>query len=113
MKKTYTLGKVPVNVLRGVKLKVETGKFLAFVEPSGNGKSTLLNLIGALDKPTKKKCSSINPDSLQNDKNFNQKITQKFKPDNVQVLYIPPAPPTGFNMLLCIPLLIRVIEPAC
>src|SRR4030066_1303002 len=52
LKKTYMLGKVPVEALQGINLKIEKGDFPPVLGPSGSGKSTLLNLIGALDKPT-------------------------------------------------------------
>ena len=71
LKKTYMLGKVPVDALRGVNLKVEKGDFLAVLGPSGSGKSTLLNMIGALDKPSDGKVliegvdvSTLNDDHL-------------------------------------------------
>lgn len=55
LKKTYMLGKVPVEALRGVNLRIESRDFLSILGPSGSGKSTLLNILGALDKPSEGK----------------------------------------------------------
>jgi putative ABC transport system ATP-binding protein len=49
--KTYNRGKVPTYALRGIDLEIEEGKFNCIVGPSGHGKSTLLHLIGGLDRP--------------------------------------------------------------
>jgi putative ABC transport system ATP-binding protein len=52
LKKTYMSGGRPLEVLKGVNLRVQRGEFMAIMGPSGSGKSTLLNMIGALDRPT-------------------------------------------------------------
>ena len=52
VERTFTMGEVSVNVLRGFCLDVFQGEFLAVVGPSGSGKTTVLNLVGGLDRPT-------------------------------------------------------------
>ena len=50
--KNFRLGKVEVQVLKGIDLEIAAGDYISIMGPSGSGKSTLFNMIGGLDKPT-------------------------------------------------------------
>ncbi len=53
VEKTYLMGEVEVRALRGVSLDLKRGEMVAIMGASGSGKSTTLNVIGTLDRPTK------------------------------------------------------------
>ena len=53
IRKTYDLGKMRFEVLKGLNTTIAKNEYVAIMGPSGSGKSTLMNILGCLDKPTK------------------------------------------------------------
>ena len=60
--KTYRAGEAEVTAVKGVDFAIEAKSFVAFVGPSGSGKSSLLNMVGCLDHPTSGKLTVIDTD---------------------------------------------------
>jgi len=65
--KTYGTAQNPVPVLRGVDLQVHEGEYVAIVGASGSGKSTMLNILGCLDRPTSGSYHLVGEDVAQFD----------------------------------------------
>lgn len=52
IRKTYDLGKVKIEVLKGLNATINKNEYVAIMGPSGSGKNALMNILGCLDKPT-------------------------------------------------------------
>ena len=52
VKRTFNLGEIEVQALKGIDLHIKKGEFLVILGPSGSGKTTLLNCLGGIDSPT-------------------------------------------------------------
>lgn len=53
IRKTYDLGKMEIEVLKGISISIKKNEYVAIMGPSGSGKSTLMNILGCLDKASR------------------------------------------------------------
>ena len=88
LKKVYQMGDTQVHALRDITLDINKGDYVAIMGASGSGKSTFMNIIGCLDKPTSGEYFLDSIDALKMNRNElaefrNQKIGFIFQSFNI------------------------------
>lgn len=81
--KTYQRGHEMVEALRGIQLEVEPGAFVIIMGPSGGGKSTLLHLLGGIDRPTS---GTISVNGVDLDQASEDELT-RFRRENIGFIF--------------------------
>ena len=99
--KSFPIGGGSVTILKGISFTVKAGEFVSIVGPSGNGKSTLLNMITGIDRPTS---GEIIVTGKQVDK-MNEDALAAWRGENVGIIF------QFFQMLPALSLLQNVILP--
>ncbi|MBI1189781.1 MAG: ATP-binding cassette domain-containing protein [Tepidisphaera sp.] len=88
IRRTFHLGEIDLQVLRGISLDINRGELVSLTGPSGSGKSTLMNILGCLDRPTSGEywLDGVETSGLSNDRRAmirNQKIGFVFQSFNL------------------------------
>lgn len=81
--KTYKMGEIEIKALDGISFPIEKGEFVVIVGPSGAGKTTVLNILGGMDKPT---AGEVWVDGKDIAKFTEQELT-KFRRDDVGFVF--------------------------
>ena len=99
--KSFPVGNTKITILKGISFKVDEGEFLSIVGPSGNGKSTLLNMITGIDRPSDGEVV-VNGHQVHK---MNENALARWRGENVGIIF------QFFQMLPALTLLNNVILP--
>ena len=99
--KRFPVGDTEITVLKGISFQVHEGEFLSIVGPSGNGKSTLLNMITGIDRPSEGKVTVLGEPVHE----MSENALARWRGENVGIIF------QFFQMLPALTLLNNVILP--
>ena len=98
--KVYPLGEIEVHALRGVDVAIKKGEFISIIGPSGLGKSTLMHIIGCLDRATSGSYFLRGKDVNEMDENQLADIRKELIGFIFQDFYLLPDVPAWYNVSL-------------